>query len=187
MNFKTAKDMRHMNITVYLGSSEGNSPVYREGIEALAKWIGESGHTLVYGGSENGLMGALSNTVLEAGGKVIGVEPQFFIDMGFENPAITELIVTKDMSDRKKKMIELGDAFIAFPGGTGTLEEISEVMSMSALELTDKPHVIYNLNGYYDHLKAFIAKMVDEGFMAEDKAARIKFADNLEQVIAAIV
>ena len=84
---------------------------------------------MVYGGSKRGLMGELAESVLMAGGKVIGVEPQFFLDMGFDYDAITQLIPTKDMSERKAKMIELGDAFIAFPGGTGTLEEISEIMS----------------------------------------------------------
>ncbi len=171
-----------MNITVYLGSSEGNRPIYKEAVAELGSWIGRSGHTLVYGGSENGLMGILSHAVLEAGGDVIGVEPQFFIDMGYANPHIEHLIVTNDMSERKKKMIELADAFIAFPGGTGTLEEISEILSQTSLQLTEKPHVIYNLDGYYEHLKKFILYMVQEGFLTEENAAKIRFADDLEQV-----
>ncbi len=180
------KENDHMNITVYLGSSEGSSPIYKEAVVELASWIGHEGHTLIYGGSSNGLMGTLSDTVLQAGGRVVGVEPQFFIDMGYENPNISELIVTKDMSERKKKMIELGDAYIAFPGGTGTLEEISEIMSLAALDLTKKPHVLYNLNGYYNIMKDFLAQMVREGFMSPEKAAKIRFADNLQQVIERI-
>ena len=110
-----------MNITVYLGANEGNDPILKSAICELGKWIGESGNTLIYGGSESGLMGELAKSVLKTGSNVIGVEPQFFIDAGFQFDGLTELIVTKDMSERKAKMIELGDAFIAFPGGTGTL------------------------------------------------------------------
>ena len=112
-----------MNITVYLGASEGNDPALKTAVRELGAWIGGSGHALVYGGSKCGLMGELAESVLRSGGEVTGVEPQFFIDAGFEYDVITRLIVTEDMSERKAKMIELGDAFIAFPGGTGTLEE----------------------------------------------------------------
>ena len=139
-----------MNITVYLGANEGNAPFFKEAVHELGLWIGTNGNTLVYGGSKSGLMGELAESVLQAGGKVIGVEPQFFIDAGFVYDEITELITTKDMSERKAKMIELGDVFIAFPGGTGTLEEITEVMSKVSLKHLDAPCILYNLNGYYD-------------------------------------
>ena len=117
-----------MHITVYLGASRGNDPALERAVRELGRWIGTSGNALVYGGSKTGLMGCLARSVLEAGGQVTGVEPQFFIDAGFLHDGLTELIVTKTMSERKAKMIELGEAFIAFPGGTGTLEEISEIM-----------------------------------------------------------
>lgn len=119
-----------MNITVYLGALEGNDPALGNAVRELGTWIGESGNSLVYGGSKSGLMGQIAESVLNAGGKVTGVEPQFFIDSELQYDEITKLIVTKDMAERKAKMIELGDAFIAFPGGTGTLEEITEVMSI---------------------------------------------------------
>ena len=115
-----------MNITVYLGANAGNDPKLQEAVEALGKWIGENGHDLIYGGSKCGLMGSIAESVLQNGGKVTGVEPQFFVDSELQHDGLTELIVTKDMTDRKTKMIELGDAFIAFPGGTGTLEEIEQ-------------------------------------------------------------
>lgn len=136
-----------MNITVYLGANEGNDSALKESVRALGKWIGESGNALVYGGSKSGLMGELAESVLQAGGKVTGVEPQFFVDAGFVYDEITELIITKDMEERKAKMIELGDAFIAFPGGTGTLEEITEVMSKVSLKHLEAPCILYNLNG----------------------------------------
>ena len=141
-----------MNITVYLGANEGNDPCLRKAVDELGTWIGNSGNALVYGGSKGGLMGALADSVLKAGGNVTGVEPDFFIENEFQHDGLTKLIVTKDMSERKK-MIELGEVFIAFPGGTGTLEEIAEVMSKVSLKHLDAPCILYNLNGYYDDLK----------------------------------
>ena len=109
-----------MNITVYLGANEGNDPSLRKAVRELGTWIGESGNRLVYGGSKSGLMGEIAESVLQAGGEVTGVEPQFFIDMEYQYDAITELIVTKDMTERKMKMIELGEVFIAFPDRKST-------------------------------------------------------------------
>lgn len=158
-----------MNITVYLGANEGNDPALIKAVRELGKWIGESGNSLVYGGSKNGLMGVIAESVLKAGGKVTGVEPKFFVDMGFLYDDLTELIVTRDMSERKAKMIELGEAFIAFPGGTGTLEEISEIMSKVSLKQLDAPCIVYNLNGYYDSLKELLEHMIDKGLTSRER------------------
>ena len=165
-----------MNITVYLGANEGNDPSLRKAVRELGTWIGESGNRLVYGGSKSGLMGEIAESVLQAGGEVIGVEPQFFIDMEYQYDAITELIVTKDMTERKTKMIELGDVFIAFPGGTGTLEEIAEVMSKVA------PCILYNLNGYYDSLKALLSHMTEMGLSSPERQEGIYFAKDLSEI-----
>jgi uncharacterized protein (TIGR00730 family) len=171
-----------MNITVYLGANEGNDPKLKDAVKALGAWIGDAGHALVYGGSKSGLMGALAESVLQAGGKVTGVEPQFFIDAGFEYNAVTKLIITKDMAERKAKMIELGGAFIAFPGGTGTLEEIAEVMSKVSLGHLDRPCILYNLNGYYDGLKTQLAQMIGLGLSSKQRLRGIYFAENLEEI-----
>lgn len=171
-----------MNITVYLGANEGNDPFLKEAVRELGAWIGTNGNTLVYGGSKSGLMGELAESVLQAGGKVIGVEPQFFIDAGFVYDEITELITTKDMSERKAKMIELGDVFIAFPGGTGTLEEITEVMSKVSLKHLDASCILYNLNGYYDSLKQLLEHMIEMDLSSEEKQEGIYFAENLEEI-----
>ena len=171
-----------MNITVYLGANEGNDPFLKETVRELGAWIGTNGNTLVYGGSKSGLMGELAESVLQAGGKVIGVEPQFFIDAGFVYDEITELITTKDMSERKAKMIELGDVFIAFPGGTGTLEEITEVMSKVSLKHLDAPCILYNLNGYYDSLKQLLEHMIEMDLSSREKQEGIYFAENLEEI-----
>ena len=145
-------------------------------------WIGTNGNTLVYGGSKTGLMGMLAESVLSSGGNVIGVEPQFFIDNEFQYNGLTELIITKDMSERKNKMIELGDAFIAFPGGTGTLEEIAEVMSKVSLKQLDAPCILYNLNGYYNSLKDLLDHMICKGLSSKERQAGIYFADNIEGI-----
>ena len=171
-----------MNITVYLGASVGNDPAFLPAVQELGNWIGANGHALVYGGSKSGLMGALADSVLEAGGHVTGVEPSFFIEAEFQHDGIDDLIVTSDMAERKAKMIELGDAFIAFPGGTGTLEEITEVMSKVSLRHLDAPCILYNLNGYYDSLRALLQHMIEKGLSSEERQAGIWFARDLGEI-----
>ncbi|CDB26458.1 putative uncharacterized protein [Oscillibacter sp. CAG:241] len=171
-----------MHITVYLGASRGNDPALERAVRELGRWIGTSGNALVYGGSKTGLMGRLARSVLEAGGQVTGVEPQFFMDAGYQYDGLTRLIVTEDMARRKAKMIELGDAFIAFPGGTGTLEEIAEVMSQVSLKQLKAPCILYNLNGYYDHLKALLEHMIEKGLSSPDRQQGIHFAAGLAEI-----
>lgn len=171
-----------MNITVYLGANEGNDPCLRKAVEELGAWIGNSGNALVYGGSKGGLMGALADSVLKAGGDVTGVEPDFFIENEFQHDGLTKLIVTKDMSERKNKMIALGEAFIAFPGGTGTLEEIAEVMSKVSLKHLEAPCILYNLNGYYDNLKALLNHMIEKGLSSNERQEGIFFVENLDDI-----
>ena len=171
-----------MNITVYLGANEGNDPRLRKAVEELGAWIGNSGNALVYGGSRFGLMGAIADSVLKAGGEVTGVEPEFFVEKEFQHDGLTKLIITKDMAERKNKMIELGEAFVAFPGGTGTLEEIAEVMSKVSLRQLDAPCILYNLNGYYDDLKALLDHMIEKGLSSHERQEGIYFAENLEEI-----
>lgn len=171
-----------MNITVYLGANEGNDPRLAQAVRELGRWIGESGNALIYGGSACGLMGELAKSVLDAGGKATGVEPQFFVDQGLLYDDLTELFITKDMTERKAKMIELGDAFIAFPGGTGTLEEIAEIMSKVSLKQLDAPCILYNLNGYYDSLKALLDHMIAMGLSSPERQQGISFAGNLAEI-----
>lgn len=171
-----------MHITVYLGANEGNDPALGRAVRELGQWIGRNGNTLVYGGSKTGLMGEIAKSALEAGGEVIGVEPQFFMDEGVQYEGLTELIVTRDMTARKEKMIALGDAFIAVPGGTGTLEEITEVMSKVSLKQLDAPCILYNLNGYYNDLKALLRHMIEKGLSSEDRQQGIYFAEDLAQI-----
>ena len=110
------------------------------------------------------------------------MEPQFFVEAELQYDEITELIVTKDMTERKTKMIELGDAFIAFPGGTGTLEEITEVMSKLSLNQLNAPCIFYSLNGYYDSMKKLLLHMVDMGLSTSERQKGIYFASDLEEI-----
>ncbi len=171
-----------MNIAVYLGANKGNDPIFEEKIVELGTWIGKSGHTLIYGGSKTGLMGLIAESVLSNGGKAIGVEPLFFIEKEAQYEGLTKLYVTKDMAERKSKMIELSDAFIAFPGGSGTLEEISEVISKVSLGQLDSPCIIYNVNGYYDGLKTFFGTMLKCGFSTEERLKNLHFVASLNEI-----
>ena len=175
-----------MNITVYLGSAAGKDPFYAQEAMKLGKWIGRSGNSLVYGGSRIGLMGILAQAALEEGAVVIGVEPRFFIESVLQHDGISELIETETMAERKARMIELGDAYVAFPGGTGTLEEISEVVSMVRLEHMDAPVFFYNIRGYFDLLLDFFGRMVEEGFLNEETLRKLHFVSSpgeIEEVL----
>ena len=171
-----------MNITVYLGSCEGNDPAMKTAVTELGRWIGESGDRLIYGGSKTGLMGLLADSVLSAGGEVTGVELEMFLEAGYEHTGMTELIVVTEFPQRKAEMIRRGDVFIAFPGGTGTLEEISEIMSLAALKLTKAPCILYKMHGYYDPLRLQLRHMLDMGLTTPERLENIHFAADLEQI-----
>ena len=160
----------------------GSDPKYLREVIRLGTWIGRSGHRLIYGGSRIGLMGELADDALSNGGEVTGVEPRFFVDAVLQHQGVQDLIVVETMQERKQKMISLGDAFIAFPGGTGTLEEISEIISMTCLGLTDKPCIIYNINGYYNILADYLDQMMAEGFMTPENRGKIFFAEDTEDL-----
>lgn len=173
-----------MNIAVYCGSGHGDRPEYAQAARQLGAWMATNGHGLVYGGSSIGLMGAVSAAVMQGGGQAIGVEPRFFIEMGVEQHGLTELIVVDTMSQRKDKMIQLSDAFVALPGGVGTLEEISEIMSRIRLNLTQAPCVLLNLDGFYDHLAAMLDVMTAHGFVNPHERDAIYFAPTVEDACA---
>ena len=171
-----------MKIAVYLGSNVGKNPSFRQKTEELGQWIGENGHTLVYGGAKWGLMGILADTVLESDGKVIGVIPDFIADRGVAHPGVTQMMYTESMSQRKAKMIELADAYIAMPGGPGTLEEISEAVSLSRLGREEKPSMLYNIDGYYEDLRRMFIRMIDNGFLKPEEMERVHFVSDLEEI-----
>lgn len=168
-----------MNIAVYCGSGDGTDPQFRKAARDVGEWIAERGHSLVYGGSSVGLMGIVSQAAMEGGAHATGVEPRFFIEAGVAQHDLSQLVVVETMSQRKAKMIELADAFVALPGGVGTLEEISEIMSRLRLGLTKAPCVLLNVNGFYDDLRKMLDKMVAYGFLEAEERAAVAFAENV--------
>ncbi|MCR5736327.1 MAG: TIGR00730 family Rossman fold protein [Eubacterium sp.] len=175
-----------MNIAVYCGAAKGKDPVYEEAARTVGKWIAENGHTLIYGGGNVGLMGVVANTVLELGGKVIGVIPDILFIREQRHDGITEIIDTHSMSERRNKMIELSDAFIALPGGPGTLDEISEIIMFIRIRELNEPCVLYNTKEFYEPLRAMLLLMGQEGFMEKDDMNKILFSDDIDEVAAYI-
>lgn len=139
------------SVSVFCGSSFGADPLFRAKAESLGKLLAEEKIALVFGGSHLGLMGVVSDAVLANGGVVKGVIPEYLFNKGIEHKNLTELFVTKNMSDRKNMIIEMSDAFIAMPGGYGTLDEIAEVLSLNQLSMIDKPCGLLNVSSYYSH------------------------------------
>ena len=178
-----------MNIAVYCGSKSGNDPEFVKKAAELGRWMADHGHRLVYGGGRSGMMGAVSYALSEVGGESIGVSPGFFITHEEVRDDLTELIVSEHMWDRRNKMIELSDAFIALPGGTGTADEITEVMSLKRLGLlgkVNKPVMIYNVNGYYDKFFGFLDDMTSEGFWRPEDRAGVIEVKCIEDVAQAL-
>lgn len=179
------------SIAVYCGSSLGASPIYKQQAILFAKELVKRNITLVYGGASVGIMGTLADTVLQEGGKVIGVIPTLLEGREISHKNLTELHVVETMHQRKSKMIELADGFVALPGGFGTLEEFSEVFTWSQIGLHQKPLGIFNINDFYQPLLAMIDKMVDEKFlhkkyrhMAIVEQSPIQLLDKFESYIA---
>ena len=158
-------------VCVYLGSSVGENPVYRETARRVGELLATSGIGLVYGGGNVGLMGILADAALEAGGEVIGVIPQALVDREIAHTGLTELHVVASMHERKALMAELADGFVALPGGAGTLEELIEIYTWSQLGLHDKPMGVVNVNGYYDGLAALLDHALHEGFLRDEHRA----------------
>lgn len=175
-----------MNITVYCGSSVGIYKEYQEAAVALGKWIADKGHRLVYGGGNIGLMGLVADTALQGGSHVTGVIPEFLLEHEYGHQGDFHLEVVETMAQRKARMLELGDLYIAMPGGVGTLEEISEAISLKRLGRQDRPCVLYNIKGYYEPLRQVFQTMVDNGFLTTADLDDILFAKDvvhLEQLL----
>jgi len=154
-------------LAVFCGSSNGASDVYIEGAKKLGKELAKRNIALVYGGANVGVMGAVANSILEEGGYVIGVMPSFLEKREISNKNLSELIVVDSMHERKAKMADLADGFIALPGGPGTLEEFFEVFTWAQLGLHSKPCGLLNINHYYDPLITLFNHMADEQFLHE--------------------
>lgn len=173
-----------MNIAVYLGSSMGNDPKYSELTQSIGQWICKHQNTLVYGAGSKGQMGLLADTVYQGKGKIIGVMPRFLLKIEKLYDHLDEEYMVDTMSQRKQKMIDLAQGFIALPGGPGTLEEITEIISLVRLDQLPYPCVLYNLDGYYDTLKQQLDVMIKEGFLDAEGIKNVHFFTSLEQLDA---
>ncbi len=160
-------------VCVFCGSSPGARPAYAEATAQTARLLVEQGIGVVYGGGHVGLMGVLADTAMAAGGEVIGVIPQALVDREIGHDGIGELRVVGSMHERKALMTELSDAFIALPGGAGTLEELFEVYTWAQLGLHSKPCGLLDVEGYYSGLAAFLDHAVDERFLREEHRAAL--------------
>ncbi len=152
-------------VTIFCGSSPGNRSAYGEMAREVGKTLAGQKIGLVYGGAQVGLMGAVANGALENGGDVIGVLPRFLSRKEIAHESLTDLILVETMHERKMKMYELSDGFIALPGGFGTLEELFEMLTWGQLGLHAKPVALFNVNGFYDPLLEIVRGMVAEGFL----------------------
>lgn len=152
-------------IAIFCGSRDGASKTYREGAIKLGLELVKNNITLVYGGSCVGIMGAVADVVINEGGKAIGVLPKFLEEREISHKNLTELIIVDTMHERKAKMAELADGFIALPGGPGTLEEFFEIFTWAQIGLHQKPCGLLNINHYYDPLITMLDHMVDQGFL----------------------
>lgn len=175
-----------MKVCVYCASSNKVDEKYFKATQVLAKNLAKNGITSVYGGGSNGLMGCLADTALQEGGKVIGILPHFMDKVEWGHKNLTELILVKDMHERKRLLIEGVDAVVALPGGCGTLEELMEVITLKRLGKFTKPIIILNTDGFYNHLKSLLDKMVEERFMRTEHNDIWTFVDKPEDIIPAI-
>lgn len=175
------------SLCVYCGSRSGNSPVFAELARQVGTWIGRHGGQLVYGGGRAGLMGIMADAALAADARVIGVIPKALVEKEWAHTGCTELHVVENMHERKRIMAEHADAFLALPGGIGTLEEFFEVWTWRQLGYHDKPVGLLNLDGFYDSLLTFLGSAVTDGFMNEWQMGLIRTGSDADQLMAELV
>ncbi|WNL39360.1 TIGR00730 family Rossman fold protein [Halomonas sp. PAMB 3264] len=173
-------------ICVYLGSREGQRPAFMQAARSLGETLATRGHTLVYGGARVGLMGALANAALEAGGEVIGVMPTHLVEREQAHFGLTELIRVANMHERKATMAAHADAFVALPGGIGTFEELFEIWTWGYLGLHEKPLALLDTEGFYAPLLAFLDNTVEHGFLAPATRAMLMDAATPTALIEAL-
>ncbi len=176
--------MKHL--CIFCGSSKGNDPVYENSALELAEIIVNEGLTMVYGGGSIGIMGVLADKILSMNGKVIGVIPRFLYDLEVGHDNVTELIIVESMHERKQKMAEISDGFLALPGGFGTLEEMGEILTWIQLKLIRKPIGLLNINGFYDQFLDMLDNMVAAGFLKKNNRDILLSSKDPENIINTI-
>jgi uncharacterized protein (TIGR00730 family) len=175
------------SICVFCGSSAGVTPAYESAARAFAIAAATRGIRIVYGGASVGLMGAIATAALDAGGEVVGVIPRALVDREIARAGLTKLHVVETMHERKAMMADLSDAFVALPGGLGTLEELFEVWTWGMLGLHAKPYGVLDVDGYYAPLIRFLDHARDEGFIRPAQHAMLVVDDDVDQLIGKMV
>lgn len=170
-------------ICVYAGSSDGRDPAYVEAARAAGEALGRRGLRGVFGGGRRGLMGAFADAAMAAGAEVVGVIPEQLVRVEVGHHGLTELVTVSSMHERKRTMADLSDAFLALPGGIGTLEELVEVWTWTHLGFHDKPCGLLDVNGYYADLVRFFDRTVEEGFLRPESRDLLVVADDAETVV----
>jgi uncharacterized protein (TIGR00730 family) len=173
------------SLCVFCGSAKGVDPRHQEAAARLGAQLASRGVTLVYGGGDIGIMGAVADAALEAGGKVIGVIPEHLVSMEVAHRGVSELIVVDSMHSRKRRMFDLSDAFCILPGGLGTLDETFEILTWKQLRLHDKPVIIVNEGGYWGPLLAMIEHMVSNGYARPENLRLFSVVESVDDVLAA--
>lgn len=174
-------------LCVFCGSSPGARAIYLESAKQVGSLIAQQGIDLVYGGASIGIMGAIADSVLEHGGKVYGVIPQHLSEYEISHQNLTELILTDTMHERKARMAEMSDGFLALPGGIGTLEELIEVCTWQQLQLHTKATGLLNIEGYYDQLLSFLDHAAGEQFMRPQHRNNILHSASIEQLLEKMI
>src|SRR5271156_5542044 len=173
-------------VCVFCGSSLGVKQAYRAEAVALGRLLGEAGLGLVYGGAQVGLMGALADSALDNGGEVIGVIPRTLAGIEVAHQRLSQLVLVETMHERKALMAKESDAFLALPGGFGTLDEFFEILTWAQLGIHTKPCVLVNTAGYYDHLLSFLQVAIDEGFLKPKNNALIHVVTDAAEALHCI-
>lgn len=176
-----------MNVCVFCGSSKGKNPVFADAARELGTLLAKNAHSLVYGGGNVGLMGIVADSVMENSGEVIGIIPQFLLDREVGHSGITRLEVVQSMHQRKQRMADLSQAFIALPGGWGTLEELAEILTWRQLGLVPHPVILLNINNFYTPLIAQLDLMFDEGFVRKEYLSNLKIANSPTEALEFII
>ncbi len=172
-----------MNIAVFCGSRSGSVPGFADKARELGAYLGQQGIGVVFGGGHVGLMGVVADSVLAEGGQVYGVIPEHLRDRELAHPGLTDLFVVADMHERKAKMAELADGFVALPGGIGTLEEIFEAWTWGQLGFHHKPCALYNVDGFFDPLLEMVRRMETVGFLQQEYIDMLVLADSPQQLV----
>ncbi|KAF1022741.1 MAG: Cytokinin riboside 5'-monophosphate phosphoribohydrolase [Paracidovorax wautersii] len=175
------------SLGVYCGSRPGLGTLYTDTARAVGQWIGERGGQLVYGGGKSGMMGVVAQATQEAGGRVVGVIPHALVDKEHANLLCDELYVVDTMHERKALMAERAQAFLAIPGGIGTLEELFEVWTWRQLGYHDKPTGILNVGGYYDAMLAFLRHSVSQGLMNDWQIDLVQVGTDLQTLLPSLI